>query len=650
MMNTANITVSKAAVAFVTVAMIFTMFASPVRAQSVDDLQTQITALMAQIAALSGQGGTSGSVASGVCPFTWTRDLSQGASGDDVMKLQQFLNANADTRVAATGAGSVGAETMFFGPATAAAVSKFQMMHMAEILTPAGLMSGTGYFGPSTRAKANALCTTAPVTTPGTGTGTTTAPTAPTALEGGEGSLEVDTVVDADVTIDLGSAEEVLTVEVTAEDSDVAINRVDYIFDARPWLYFSEVNLLVDGEEVASLTRSSDFTEVGTDYRARFGGLELVLREDDSVEVTLELVALASMAGTRDSDTVEVSTTLDMARFTDAAGITDEDGVVTAVDVDFDDTFGEGDIKVTEASNSPEAATIVLEDSSRTNDVEVLVFEVEAEDSDIEVSDVRVGLTLSANTLATVVNRARLLADGQVVATEGASGLGITGDILFEDIEFMIDEDDTVEFSVEVDFSRGDTFAGSLPLTFTVDDIRVDGETNDFGIVNSGIVTVDEDHTLIVDGIVTKVSGTPTASTQTADPIASSTGQYRVRVDVTAVGETVFIPETATRGTWSNQGIQYSIVNDAGTVVPTDGIATQSFTRVTGGSLSGGFVRINDGQTATFELYVTYDPATAGQFRVQANAIGTNTVAAAAVTANNLTPTENFRTPLTNVQ
>ena len=151
---------AKLAVAVVALAFVFTAFAPAAQAQSVEDLQAMINDLLAQVAAL--QGGGDAMSSSDVCPFTWTRDLSSGSTGADVMSLQKFLNSDADTRVAATGAGSMGAETDYYGPATAAAVSKFQVKYRADVLSPAGLVNPTGYFGPSSRAKANGLCVAAP--------------------------------------------------------------------------------------------------------------------------------------------------------------------------------------------------------------------------------------------------------------------------------------------------------------------------------------------------------------------------------------------------------------------------------------------------------------------------------------------------------
>lgn len=146
------------------------MSAMSVGAQSVsiEQLLAQIAQLQAQLTALQG-GSTSGST--GVM-YSFTRNLQVGSTGEDVRMLQKALNASADTRVASTGAGSPGAETTYFGPATKAAVIKFQNKYASEVLTPSGLSSGTGFVGPSTRAKLNSMSTggsTNP-TTPVTGT------------------------------------------------------------------------------------------------------------------------------------------------------------------------------------------------------------------------------------------------------------------------------------------------------------------------------------------------------------------------------------------------------------------------------------------------------------------------------------------------
>jgi len=70
------------------------------------------------------------------------RDLKFGMSGDDVKRLQVYLNANGFS-VAVNGYGSAGNETTYFGELTWQAVIKFQ--------TTKGIFPASGYVGPLTR-------------------------------------------------------------------------------------------------------------------------------------------------------------------------------------------------------------------------------------------------------------------------------------------------------------------------------------------------------------------------------------------------------------------------------------------------------------------------------------------------------------------
>lgn len=112
-------------------------------------------------------------------PFT--RNLALGAQGEDVVRLQQFLNTNALTRVSDTGPGSLGQETAYFGAKTKLAVIKFQDLYRVEVLTPAGLTHGTGFVGAFSRAKLFAMCSSQTTASPSMGAiSPTPSPVAPT--------------------------------------------------------------------------------------------------------------------------------------------------------------------------------------------------------------------------------------------------------------------------------------------------------------------------------------------------------------------------------------------------------------------------------------------------------------------------------------
>ena len=121
---------------------------------TIANVQAALTGQPAQNNSGSGSANQGGSTS--CTPMVFTLNHKMGDRGGEVKNIQKFLNANGFT-VAAAGPGSPGNETDYFGPATKAAVIKFQNAYASEILAPVGLTHGTGYWGPSTRAKANAL-------------------------------------------------------------------------------------------------------------------------------------------------------------------------------------------------------------------------------------------------------------------------------------------------------------------------------------------------------------------------------------------------------------------------------------------------------------------------------------------------------------
>ncbi len=102
---------------------------------------------------LAGVAGSSTAATPSTPSAAIMRNLASGSTGADVRTLQRILNSSVDTRVAASGVGSPGKESATLGPATVAALKKFQVKYG---IAKAGV-AGYGSVGPKTRAKLNEL-------------------------------------------------------------------------------------------------------------------------------------------------------------------------------------------------------------------------------------------------------------------------------------------------------------------------------------------------------------------------------------------------------------------------------------------------------------------------------------------------------------
>ena len=89
---------------------------------------------------------------------TFARDLSVGSTGEDVRRLQVFLNRN-DHVLADTGPGSPGNETAYYGERTRAAKQRYQVTHGIQPTVE------YGHFGFSSRAQVNNILSTQPLQT-----------------------------------------------------------------------------------------------------------------------------------------------------------------------------------------------------------------------------------------------------------------------------------------------------------------------------------------------------------------------------------------------------------------------------------------------------------------------------------------------------
>ena len=645
-MTIANNVATKFAVAAVAVAMIFSAYAPAAQAQTTEDLQQMINDLLAQVAGLQsqlGQGGvTAPAGAPGVCPYTWTRDLSQGSEGADVMKLQQFLNSNPDTRVSVSGAGSLGMETMYYGPATAAAVSKMQVMYRAEILTPNGLVNPTGYFGASSRAKANDLC----IADAGNGGDDMDEDDDMTDEEDedenftlrGEASLD-NFELDSEESDVEENMEDVAVGLITVEfqDGDAEISRLDVALDAAvandeqdPWEVFETVSLWVDGDMIAEFDASDEDEYLDEDDGSiRFTDLALITEEDEEVEIIVAVSTMNNLDGLNDGETWTL--TAESMRFFDADDVATTENTAgdlggSGVDFDLEMEGADEELNVSLSSSNPDATDIIVDTDSDTNGVTILVADLEAEDNDMEFDKVVVRVDTGSELTADVIDEIYVVIDGQSFDAEAVSGNGApTGNdsknvdanatstwFVFDiDGDVTIDEDDEVEMEVVVDFndtddgtrySNGTTIKASITSTELAywdvegaDEVTPDGSA------------IGDDHILVAEGIVVPVDGFEGSTNTLGDN--DTIGEFTLEFEVSAVEGDFYIYNDAASTTANpTRGVAYTVTGGAAVVTASlDSSADEDTVDV---------FTVREGETETFTLVVTVDPAAAGTFRV----------------------------------
>jgi len=588
-------------------------------AESTTDLQAQINALLAQIAALQGNTGTTAAV-------TFSQDLTLGSSGAQVTALQNWLISKGF----AITAGATG----YFGAQTQAALAKYQ--------ASAGITPASGYFGPITRAKVNAMAGTGT----GTGTGTNTGSNNGGSLSGGEADLNDFKLLSEDSSGDEGEeGVDLATAEFDVDDGDARIERAELTFDSasstledRPWQYFDTITVSSNGKEVGDVDASDrdEWDEVSTGtYTISLTGLDVVVEEGDTASLTFSADIADSIDESDLAQDFSIYVENDGIRATDAEGIQQYIGK-TSDDVDFG--FGEednGDLSIKAAKNEdPDASILVADDKDESEDYTVFAFNLDNKgDADSLVTDVTVNVATTSATLTNMVRRATLMVDGDEF--DGDINYN-TGEITFEDIDTEIAADDDMTFEVSVRL-KGGASNGTIKLSVAAAGIEAEGVDSGDDADVSGSIS-GETHTVALTGVAVEAVSTSQSVTTPGQDATKSYGTYTIKFDVTALEDDAFISSTTFSGA-TTDGVGYVTIGNAFT-----GTTTAVLTS-TADLVSGGRYQVDEGETETFTLTVTLDPSSTGIYGVRLDEVNFNDTNAAGDTVFTVdSSNEDFRT------
>ncbi len=593
------------------------------------------------------RAAVAGSASTVTTTANFTRNLKKGDTGADVKALQEFLNAKGYT-VAATGVGSKGMESTTYGPATAAAVSKFQEAYASEILTPAGLAKGTGYFGTATRAKANALA----------GSTTTTTTTTGTTVTGGEANVTnfKRATSPSNVEVAEGDSAKVASFTFDVRDADVSVKRVILDFEQtasaslKPWRYFDSIDVYVGDKKVETVNASSesDWTDLsGSSAYEITLNTDAIVKEGTTGKVTVAVNMLNNI-DTSDEDAIwNVSVPSNGIRLRDGAGVDSYSGSITARSFRLKAVSNSSDeLRIALDSANPAASTIKVDTGVSTNDVAILAFDITGKDADINVRTLPVTLTTSGD-VSTVFSDLKLEVDGSVVGTLRSalsSGSSTTAIFDFDSGEFVIPAGDKVTVKVLASFSSrttahypdGTTIKAEVTSTDR-GNIVADTETTDLTSSQFTGTALGETHHLMTKGIFATKTSVATPVVSAGDQNGTNqTATYTFGFDVSAFGGTYYVST-------SSAVVTVQVLDSTGAVVAT-GTTTKAISS-SASIESGAAYRIDDGAKKSFTVTVNYDAATTGYYRVQLVDIDFGDAAATPTnqTAHTFAPTEDFQ-------
>jgi len=215
------------------------------------------------------------------------------------------------------------------------------------------------------------------------------------------------------------------------------------------------------------------------------------------------------------------------------------------------------------SDNTPDDSYAEVDSSNNTEGIEVLRFTLEADEGDVTVDDIPVTVTTSVDDESTIIIAAHLYAESTDSDRLGSEDVASGGAVTFDNLEYLIEDGEEVEFIVTVDVT---SLNGTLTAGDSVTSIVVDG---------SAITGTDE-----LDNAVTGANVDPTSETITfyevfptfelvstsfdfiaEDSTPNSRANLEIVMDVTAVNGDIFISDAASDAE-SADGVEVTITGD----------------------------------------------------------------------------------------
>ena len=618
-------------------------------------------------AAMAAVGGSSSS--SSTSCGSYTRDLTLGSTGADVVALQSYLEAKGYLTI------PTGVSKGYFGALTQSGLAKYQ--------AAMGVSPAAGYFGPITRAKVSGDCSTS---------SSSSSSTSSSDLNGGEASLEsydsLSKYSNEDITE--GDSAKVFAAEFDVEDGDARIERVDVRVEAvtetaedKPWRQIEEIALYINGKKVDDMqvddedAWSRESSTVTPDssraYEVRFTGLDTVVEEGDKAEIEIEVTASDSIDDSKLDQSWRIWIPANGIRATDGAGIDQYTGSASETKDFTIESADDGDVTVRESDDDLDPSILIVDNNNKKGPYEVFRFEIDNDDSaDVLLNTLTIVASTTDDDIEDVISDVMVEIDGEEFSYDTftvATSTNRAGAYLFDlednNDEILVDAGDTIEVVVKAEFLKlSGNYTDGTTVQFGIGKVNdVNYGDGSVGITAEGDSTGDASvvsgrqqgsvHTLrregiVVEGVDKSYSARPNLDTTLDD----DEGVFTFEIEITALEEDAYIPDSAS--TTASSVTEGFVTTITGTSFDTSGADTGTSTARIADTTSDNEVnnrhKIAAGTSETFTVVVELSPGATGAYGLDLTKIMFSSTSDGSLVAYTVPTASEFSIPTQTIQ